>query len=93
MRVRPILLTASAITGASIGAALWHFWTPRCNELCPSWVALSMIGAVLLCPIAGVLAGGIVGAKSRPPAWRLRAGGMLLAVVATAIAVLSLAVH
>jgi len=43
---------ASFAAGCIASAGLWRFWTPRCNEACPEWLALSMIAFAFALPLA-----------------------------------------
>ena len=49
----------AAVAGACVlGVVLWRFWTPRCNEGCPSWIAMAMIAWVAALPIVAAVAAG-----------------------------------
>lgn len=39
------------LCGCAASVALWRFWTPLCNEACPSWLALSMMAFSLALPL------------------------------------------
>jgi len=53
---RSHLLVLAAIAGAcGLGVVLWRFWTPRCNEGCPPWIAMTMMAWVAALPIAAAV--------------------------------------
>jgi hypothetical protein len=59
-----ILVAIVAFAAGCAGSAmLWQFWTPRCNEACPEWIALSMLGFVAIFPFACAGTGAAVTAK------------------------------
>lgn len=89
MRARLFVVTASAFIGVAIGMALWRFWTPRCNELCPTWIALGMIGTAVLMPAVGALAVGLAMRPNRTPVWRRRASVGVLAMVSAIVLALT----
>jgi hypothetical protein len=49
-----VLSTIYVLLSMCVSIFLWHFWTPRCNESCQEWAALSMYGTILGIPILAV---------------------------------------
>jgi hypothetical protein len=49
-----VLSTIYVLLSMCVSVFLWHFWTPKCNESCPEWIALSMYGTILGIPILAV---------------------------------------
>jgi hypothetical protein len=50
----PVLSTFYVLLSMCVSVFLWYFWTPRCNETCQVWIALSMYGTILGIPILAV---------------------------------------
>ncbi len=73
------------VLGGLAGWAMWRFWTPLCNEACPGWVGLSMIGFAALLPLLCGVAGAVVGAARFTPQQKItRVLPVLLAAAALA---------
>lgn len=55
-----ILAAAYVLVSVCVSGFLWHYWTPRCNELCPEWLVLSMYATVLGIPPLAVIASAVI---------------------------------
>jgi len=82
-----LVVTIAFLAGSAVSALLWRFWTPRCNEACSEWVALSMIGFVVAFPLACLGASVAISAKRHAmrTRWALPAFFMLGSVVLIAM--------
>lgn len=80
-----VALLAFAL-GCAVSVALWRYWTPQCNEACPTWLALSMQGFALLFPLACAGTGAALAANGRSGRARL-IGWVVFAGLAGAVAV------
>lgn len=86
MRRERLLAMAVGLTlGAAGSALLWQYWTPRCNEACPAWLSLSMIGFAAALPIVAGATGAAFVAERRS----LQARWILLVLVGAAAAALA----
>lgn len=89
--MKAIAATGGAAGGILIAIALWRFWTPRCNELCPDWVVLGMFATTGLAPLLLALAAILATVPTRSRMWRCSASTSVVAVVAAIAIVLTLA--
>jgi hypothetical protein len=71
------------IVGCVVSAAMWVFWTPRCNEGCPHGVALLMIMFVVAFPLA-CGAAGMLAARWPQTRWRWTLAVAILGTVSFA---------
>jgi hypothetical protein len=61
---------------------MWRFWTPLCNEACPSWVGLSMIGFAAALPLVCAAVGAVAGAVRFTPQQKIAIVLPILAIAA-----------
>lgn len=79
-----VLLAFLGGCAASVG--LWAFWTPRCNEACPQWLALSMMAFSVVFPLLCASTAAVVAAHRHAPGkrWTLPVLVTIASVVAVA---------
>jgi hypothetical protein len=78
-----IFALSGLVLGGLASWLMWRFWTPLCNEACPGWVGLSMIGFAAALPLVCGAAGAVVGAVRFTPPQKMT---LVLPFVAVAVA-------
>lgn len=84
-----VVSAISFLAGCAGSVLLWKFWTPRCNEACPEWVSLSMIGFIAALPILCAGTGAAMSARSYPNWVKVVLFAIFAAIVVSSVVVLT----
>lgn len=89
MRGFRLVVMMAFAAGCAVSVVLWRFWTSRCNESCPEWVALSMIGFIGIFPLmcSGMVVAVAAGQGTKRTKWALST--LFMAAIFTLIAMLT----